>query len=383
MSRSRAAYFLAVFVLVFGFQVAAFAQQTPAPASPQTTEPPNPTLTERPLPQSAPQQRAITPPGHIHLDITVTDAAGKAVLGLDPSDFKLLDDNQPRKILSFRSFDGINVKPDPPVQVVLVIDMVNLPFQQVAFVRQEIDKFLHENGGHLAQPVSIMLLTDAGLRVQPRPTVDGNALSGLVQQIQGNIRTINSAMGADALLERFRLCVRQMESIAENEATRPGRKLVIWVGPGWPMVVTPELGYYSKRDQLSYFEGIVEFSARLREGRTVLYSVAPANPDAGGTASNNTQFYRGYLKGVQSAKLANPGNLALKVLATQSGGLVLGPDNDLAGQIDRCIADANTFYRISFDPPKADHADEYHDLKVQMSQPGLTVRTNSGYYNQP
>ena len=67
---------------------------------------------------------------------------------------------------------------------------------------------------------------------------------------------------------------------------------------------------------------------------------------------------------------------------SQTGGRILGPDNDLAGQINQCIADANAFYRLSFDPPRADHADEYHDLQVQVNQPGMMVRTNSGYYNR-
>ena len=44
---------------------------------------------------------------------------------------------------------------------------------------------------------------------------------------------------------------------------------------------------------------------------------------------------------------------------------------------------AGAFYRLSFDPPQAQHADEYHDLKVQVNQPGLTARTNAAYYNQP
>ena len=71
------------------------------------------------------------------------------------------------------------------------------------------------------------------------------------------------------------------------------------------------------------------------------------------------------------------------MLATQSGGRILGPDNNLTGQIDRCIADANVFYRISFNPPAAKHADEYHDLKLLTDKVGLTVRTNTGYYDQP
>lgn len=111
----------------------------------------------------------------------------------------------------------------------------------------------------------------------------------------------------------------------------------------------------------------------------VVYSVAPAE----GANTTYSIRYRDYLRGVKSPKESDPGDLALKVLATQTGGKILGPDNNLAGQIDRCIADANNFYRISFDPPAAEHADEYHDLKVTVEKPGITVRTNTGYYNQP
>jgi hypothetical protein len=71
----------------------------------------------------------------------------------------------------------------------------------------------------------------------------------------------------------------------------------------------------------------------------------------------------------------------LKVLAVQSGGRVLPPSNDLASEIDSCIQDANAFYTISFDPPRADKKNEYHDLKVVVDKPGLKALTNTGYYN--
>lgn len=52
---------------------------------------------------------------------------------------------------------------DPPLIVTLVLDTVNVGFQHVSSARQEIARFLRENGGHLAQPVSIFLLTNDGL----------------------------------------------------------------------------------------------------------------------------------------------------------------------------------------------------------------------------
>jgi VWFA-related protein len=380
LARISHTYFVAIglFAVIVGFSPSAISQTSPATGVQpmQQQESGDPTLTHRPPPKP---QSLLIPEGRIKLDVMVDDSAGNPVPGLEPWDFKILDNGQPRKVLSFRAFNDVEVRPDPPVEVILVIDLVNLPFPQVAITRQEIERFLKTNDGHLNQPVTLLVLSDAGMRVQPRPSVDGNALVSIVNQIKGNVRTVDAAMGGEGLLERFQLCARQMAAIAENEARKPGRKLLIWVGPGWPMLNRGELGYYSDKDQRRYFDSIVELSTRLREARMVVYSVAPST-NADPTFSIR---YQDYLKGVKSPRDSDPGDLALKVLAMQTGGRILGPNNDLASQIERCIADANNFYRISFDPPATDQADEYHDLKVVVDKPDITVRTNSGYYNEP
>ena len=200
-------------------------------------------LTQRPPPKPPGPKTLATAAGKVKLDVVVTDAAGRPVAGLQPWDFKLLDNGEPRKILSFNAFNDLTVKPELPVEVILVIDLVNLPFQQVAFTRQEIVRFLQTNDGHLKQPVTLLMLSDAGMQVQPRSSIDGNALSTVVSQIKANVRTIDSAMGGEGLLEGFQLCARQMGAIAENEARKPNRKLLVWVGPGWPMLSQPVLGY--------------------------------------------------------------------------------------------------------------------------------------------
>lgn len=366
-------FFLAMLLC---FPALAVPQQSSAPPS----KPSGPVLVVRPPASPAATPRAVTAEGRIHLDVLVSDAASKPVIGLEPQNFTLLDNNQPRRILSFRSCDGISVKPHPPVEVILVFDTLNLPFQEVSFTRQEIVRFLRQNGGRLVQPVSLMLLTDHGLRVQPRPSVDGNALVSVLDSIKGMVSTINPAMGPDGALQRFQMSLRQMSTIAENETSKPGRKLLIWVGPGWPMLESNSFRF-SDKDQRRYFDAIVELSTKMREARMALYSVALTDSSIG--AGTHNTLYQDFLKGVPSALKADSGNLALKVLALESGGRILGPDNDLAGQIATCIAEANAFYTISFNPPAAEHADEYHDLKVQLSQPGLIARTSTGYYNQP
>ena len=83
-------------------------------------------------------------------------------------------------------------------------------------------------------------------------------------------------------------------------------------------------------------------------------------------------------------------SLYKKVLAIQSGGRVMFPDQGSMGQVDElrnqindAVHEADTFYMLSIDPSPANHFDEYHSLKVEVNQPTLTVRARTGYYDQP
>ncbi len=367
-------FFIAVSLLYSAF---AFPQQT-APAAgnaaqSQAEPAPSgkaPALAERPA--TRPEAAA----GRIQLDVVVADKSGKPVSGLDLKDFSLLDNNQPVKILSFQAHDGAHPSSDLPVEVILLIDTVNLDFRYVAFVRQQMESFLTRNGGHLAQPVSLFVLTNTGLDIAGEPTTDGNALAEKVKQFDYRLRTIGPAQGVDGSIERFYSSLRSLSTLLQDEASRPGKKLLIWAGPGWPMLDSVNV-QVSASGQRQNFESIVGLSTALREQRISLYSISSAESGVGATV------YRDFLKGVKSAAKVTPPNLGLKVLAVQSGGRVLGPNNQLTSQIDNCFSDATSFYTLSFDPPHADHADEYHDLKVLIGEPGLVARTNTGYYNQP
>ena len=337
-------------------------------------EAPNPRLAQRP---PAMPPRVVIGDGRIKLDVVVNDSLGKAVTGLGPWDFKILDNGQPRKVMSFHTYDGVQVKPDPPVEVILVMDLMNLPFQQVAFVRGELNEFLRQDGGQLKQPLTLVVLNDKGIRVQPRPSTDGNAIASALNGVEGTVRILDPVMGGDGYVERFQRSARAIDNIAQNELKKPGRKLLIWAGPGWPMLNRPSDGY-TETQQKRNFDGIVELSTALREARITVYSVEP-----GGATGGNALVYQQFLKGVKTYHDAVSGNLGLKVLVTQTGGKIMGPSNDLVSQIDACLEDANAFYRISFDPVVAEQADEYHDLKVMVNKPGTTARTMTGYYNQP
>jgi hypothetical protein len=51
------------------------------------------------------------PEGLMHLDVVVTDRAGKPVSGIDRRDFTLFDQGQSEKIVSLDAFGGIHARP--------------------------------------------------------------------------------------------------------------------------------------------------------------------------------------------------------------------------------------------------------------------------------
>jgi len=348
---------------IFLLPALALAQESvPATQSPALA--PRPAYTPVPTPTD----------GRIHLDVTVTDRPGKPIPGLELSDFTLKDNNLPTKILSFQAFDASVQKDAHPAEVIILLDAVNEGFQTVARSREGVSNFLRQNGGHLAQPVSVFAFTDAGVKVLIQPSMDGNAMAAQLDQADAGLRIIGKSAQYGGI-DRFELSLKWVAQLGKSEIKRPGRKLLIWAGPGWPLLDRVSFEMTNKEEQL-LFNSIVDISTTLREARMSLYSVSLGDPHLG------TYIYQDYLKGIKTVDKAIPPDLGLKVLATQTGGRVLPPDNDLGAQIATCVQDTSAFYAVSFDPPPADKANEYHDLKVEIDKPGLVARTNTGYYNQ-
>jgi VWFA-related protein len=314
----------------------------------------------------------------ITLDVVVIDKAGKPVAGLQQQDFTVLDDKSPQKILSFHAVEAATA--DVPLNVILLVDAVNAGFQGVASERQEIKKFLGQNGGTLAEPVSIILFSDSQANVQSESTRDGKALMAFLDKNEGALRTISRSAGYNGAVERIQLSLQTLGSVVDSEGKIPGRKLLIWTSPGWPILSGPGV-QLSNKNQEGLFNSIVGFSTRLRRADVTLYNVDPlGTADAGGF---RTFYYQDFLKGVTAAKHTDPGDLAVQVLAYQSGGRVLNSGNDIAGEIASCVQDANAFYVLSFDSVSPDGPNEYHALAVKIDKGGLTARTHTGYYAQP
>ena len=314
-------------------------------------------------------------PRTMQMDVVVTQRAGAPVAGLHAHDFVVLDNKVAQPLTSFHGYEGSK----EPVEVILLVDSVNTAFRHVAYERTEIDKFLTLNGGKLSQPMTLAILTDEGVRKQPGYTMDGNAIAASLDKETIGLREITRDTGFYGAGERADISVNALRQLLTYEATRPGRKVILWVSPGWPLLPGTQ-GFLTGGQETQIFGEIVSISDLLRQAQTTVYDINPLGP---GEEVEDTFEYLDFIKGVKKPYDSNLGNLSLQVIARESGGLVLTGNSDIAGMLTRCMTEAGAYYTLAYDPPASRGKNEYHDIEVQVGEHGLTARTRTGYYTAP
>jgi len=321
----------------------------------------------------------------VGIDVLVTDAAGKPVPGLNAQDFTVLDNDKPQKILTFHAFDGTKASPagtrDVPTEVIILIDTVNTSLVDVAYVRDQLALLLRKDGGHFPFPITILFFNGNGAERLAPPSTDGNALAAALEKASANLHPIRRSEAYYGAVERIQLSLGTLGSITTEAARLPGRKMLIWLSPGWPLLAAGD-SWATTRQSQTVFDEIVALSTGLRQARISLYSIDPVR--SAGEDSLEWFRYQEYRKPVTKETKADIGDLSLQVLSEQSGGRALNYSTEfLSGEIASCLQDAETYYFLSFDAPPASRKDEYHALKITTNKTGLTVHTRSGYYNEP
>jgi VWFA-related protein len=341
---------------------------------------------------SAQQNHSVAHPGdRIYLDVVVSPKSEPRVSNLQRQDFTILDNNVPQTIASFEAVDGRRAR----VSVFIVLDAVNIGSRVAAITFQEIMRFLKADGGRLALPTSLAILTSKGLEFEAGPSQDGKTIGAALRKHAIPVRSIGDNADRNGGAFRFEVSFQAFAELLALERDRAGRKIIIWVSPGWPPLIAADYERDSNRKEaqqvrLQMFGNVVEIAKQLREGRITVYSLDPsalADLEMGLTDPPTVHVRPSdknvYVAGAHKPSDVGPGDLTLETIAAQSGGLALHPGNDLASSLRKFLADATAFYEISFDPVITDQPNEYHHVEVQIAEPGLTARARQGYYSQP
>ena len=199
----------------------------------------DPSVAQKPLaPLSATDP--VVGDGLFSIDLVVADSAGNPVSDLPPWDFTLLDNGQPAKIRTVRKSREPFV---PAPELIFVLDTVNLSRQQLTQTESAIVHFLRRNNGRLDSQSFLYRFTRDGLLSSSKPTRDGNLLAKEVERHKSP-RTVWRSDQNDgpnllrAWVDRSQpnpLSLRALGSIAIDQREIAGRKVVVWISPGWPV----------------------------------------------------------------------------------------------------------------------------------------------------
>jgi VWFA-related protein len=330
-----------------------------------------------PVPQPSMPQGPAARPATLTFTVEVTDKAGNPVSGLRQSDFTFFDDNAPAPIQSFAAHTQ---GPGSPESVVVLFDSVNMGFGGDSIARDQLIDFLRKSQSPLPYPISLLVLTDNGLTQLGKTSTDPKTLMAALNAQKSALRNIGRSAGFWGAAEREETAINALSLVARSVQNAPGRKLLIWVGPGWPIFDSPAITYTDSQLHRIFTE-IVSLSDLMTRANVTLYDVDPLGSwDAG---SFRTFLWESFTKPVIRWPRAVPANLALQVLAAQSGGLVLNSSNDVAGEVNTCARDGSAWYTITFAPQASEKPDTWHSVQVKLDKPGLAVRTRPGYYAQP
>lgn len=331
---------------------------------------------QAPSPHSPQQPLSSAGNNTLSIDVVVTDKSGHPVSGLQKSDFTLLDNKTPTPILGFHARTA-NDQADDPLHVLIVLDMINTHFTEVAWEREELARFLKQDNGRLAAPTTLAAFSDRGVALDQQFTMAGNDLLTDFDKTQTQLRTVRRDDGFWGDAEMMQISLAQLSQLVAYEKTQPGHKLILVVGPGWPMLPVAGSQEDDKTEQV-VFNSIVKLTNGLREANTTLYCLDPY--DYGRT---NPYYYQGYLKPVTKLYDAVYPALSLQVLAEHSGGEVLIDGHDITGKLITTMRDASAGYVLTFQAAPGNSPNEYHALQVRVDQPRVQVRTTAGYYVHP
>ncbi len=314
------------------------------------------------------------------LDVVVTDAKGNLVTDLKRDDFSVTEAKEPQTILNFEEAGShvlspaltINSTaeldqqaPRAPVNIIL-LDEFNTRFEDMAFARYSLKKFLDKQPEKLDTPTMLVAVNLRHFSVLRDYTQDKQ---GLISALDHHFAAFPwQAHQGQWIAERFSTAFSALMQVAQATVGHQGHKNMIWIGRGFPAF---NFANAAVDAESRVNNAVQECVNMLRDARVTLYSVDPAgvmvDPGTyGGAAAFDDPF---------------GGNYTFSKLARATGGKALYGRNDVDAEIATGIRDGKSFYTLTYRPGNTStDPRKFRKIAVTVNRPGLTATTREGYY---
>lgn len=316
----------------------------------------------------------------VEVRVVAEDKHGTPIADLKKSDFQILDNGKPQPIRLFAAYRGMAAaaraagekessgsSPTPSDYALILLDWLNTSYGNRVFVQEKVLQLLKNYQPR--QRLAVFALSRNNPRLLCDFTYDRDVLSYLVSRLSldpedtlGPSRDESSFPGrgargpqtpqADlaheaALNKASRQTVDTsvaLEKIAGRLLHVPGRKALLWVTTGIPMVVGG-----------SYYAAFIESAfGKLNKADTAIYTI-----DARGLA-------------------LTPPSDSLFEFADRTGGKIFYNRNDLDECMRIALEDMSVSYTLGFHMPD-DVKPGLHELQVRLNRPGIKLRYRESY----
>lgn len=373
----------------------------------------------------------------VNVDVYVTDKKGNRVRGLGKDDFELFEDGKPMAVTNFYSVEEparaaaapppaaappapappaaalpVEVPEDQRLHLVVYVDNWNIrPFNRNR-VFTGIREFLR---GRLTRGDRVMLVTyDRELHVRRPFTSDPVTIASAlfeVEKLSANgtrqdserrdiLREIKDAKdGARAVMlarnyaeSEFNDLTFSLDAIKNtisSLAGLPGRKVVLYVSDGLPMVAAEDI-FHAIQEKFTDATSATLEARSYDASRRFEELVATANAnritfytlDAAGlrmsssiSAENQTADASGFVDSVYWNNIQS----TLRMMAEDTGGVAMVNTNDPTRLLDRVGDDLRNYYSLGYSPAHSGDG-RYHKVEVRVKgRKDLEVRSREGY----
>lgn len=376
--------------------------------------------------------------------VQVKGSDGKPLLNLKKDDFILKSDGKVQPISIFEESQATSARPATPQPapqpnrqiyssvpeggmpqqlLIIAIDLVNTPFLEQGRARTQLLKYLSEDLP--SQPFALVAITKYGLRQIHSFSSDRAALAAALKRMQvsstkdemqdvtldtlatGDFTQLQQAFeesqvyGAYANKLAAEATLAGLSQIAQAYAGVPGRKSVIWLTGGIPMLLTDPIAGGMSGNLTGIDTGLTDrfqdtFSA-LNTANIAIYSVnlnglsnsAPNYARGNSYGGNNrgvtvgaSQNINGSYRGM-GAPLADDPTEGIRLLANKTGGKWCTAMTELKTCIDQAVQDSTSYYLLGFYVPQHERKAGWHKLEVKMASGRDQVRARPNYYLAP
>jgi VWFA-related protein len=367
----------------------------------------------------------------VRVDVIVTDKSGNPVNNLEPADFEVTEEGKGQKVETFKLVEldgGLMPTADGPPRAIrtdsdeeveaarddvrlfaVFLDDYHVRFSSGVGGRQALSRFIETQLGP-SDMVAVMhpLQPTAALRFSRNHDVIRRAIeqfkgrkfdytpmnemeekyayypTEIVEKIRnevsmGAIRALISRMGA--LKEGRKALLLLTEGYSNTLPPQMRNPVAAMGGLGNPQSNNPLAGQDDPNEFRAMAFGSFDMQMDLREiyaaanrSNVAIYPIDPrglATGEFGIDENINGQLDRQYLNATTDT---------LRVLAEETDGRAIVNRNDLTIAMKQIVRDSSAYYLLGYTSTQNPADGKFHEIKVRVRRPGLTVRARRGYW---